>query len=96
MKYLKQSFDFADDSISYTVFGETDPLYRVDSSGYLTEKGEEIGKFTLGQQQWHLYIKGAHYMSGPPNGLHKLPEFELKALTKLVNEVQDVAQEETK
>lgn len=96
MKYLKQSFDFSDDSISYTLNGETEPTYRVDSSGYLTKKGESIGKFTLGDQQWHLHIDDKLYMSGPPNGLFKLPEFELNALTKLVNEVQDVAQEETK
>lgn len=86
MKYLRQSFDFDDDSISYTVLGETDPLYRVDSSGHLTEKGKQIGKFMLGENQWHLYLDGQLPISGPENGLFKLPEFELKVLTELVNQ----------
>ena len=86
MKHLNQEFDFVDDSISYTVSGENEPLYRVDSSGYLTKSGVQIGKFNLGDNQWHLVIDNKLFMSGPPNGLHKLPEFELKALTALVNQ----------
>jgi hypothetical protein len=86
MKYLHQSFDLDDDSISYTVLGESEPLYRVDSSGYLTEKGNAIGKFKLGDNQWHLYLEATLFMSGPEKGLFGLPEFELKALTALVNQ----------
>lgn len=86
MKHLNQSFDFVDDSVSYTVSGEDEPLYRVDSSGYLTERGKQIGKFSLGDNSWYLCIDGKLFMSGPPDGLFKLPEFELKALTALVNQ----------
>jgi hypothetical protein len=85
MKYLKQSLNTKDDSFSYTLMGETTPLYKVDSSGYLTEEGKQIGKFKLGDNQWHLHLDGELFMSGPPNGLFYLPEFELKALTALVN-----------
>lgn len=87
MHRLKQDFDFSDDSISYTLLGESEPLYRVDSDGYLHKAGEIIGKFKLGNAQWHLYIGDTLFMDGPENGLFKLPEFELKALTALVNEV---------
>ena len=86
MKHLNQSFDFVDDSISYTVSGESEPLYRVDSSGYLTKSGVECGKFKLEDNSWHLYLGCELFMSGPPDGLFKLPEFELKALTALVNQ----------
>lgn len=92
MKRLIQELNTVDDSFSYTVRGESEPTYKVDSHGYLTEKGKEIGKFQLIDSQWYLYINvigyddKVLYMSGPPNGLFYLPEFELKALTALVNE----------
>lgn len=86
MHHLHQKFDFNDDSISYRVNGESDPLYRVDSSGYLTKLGAQIGKFNLIDNQWHLVIDNKIFMSGPVGGLFKLPEFELKALTALVNQ----------
>lgn len=86
MKRLEQNLDTSDDSFSYTVIGESEPLYRVDSSGYLTEKGIQIGKFNLGiNSQWHLRIGGDLFISGPEDGLFYLPEFELKALTALLN-----------
>lgn len=86
MKYLRQSFNLDDDSISYTVFGEREPLYRVDRSGYLTKSGIQIGKFELTDNRWDLYVGETLYMQGPDNGLFKLPEFELKALSVLVNQ----------
>lgn len=86
MKHLQQSFDFSDDSISYTILGESDPVYRVDSSGYLTKAGVQLGKFRLAGKRWDLYLDGKLFMRGPPDGLFKLPEFELKALTALVNQ----------
>lgn len=88
MKHLNQVLDTLDDSFTYTVGGETEPTYRVDSDGYLHDikKGEYIGKFKLGNAQWHLYIGDTLFMEGPENGLFKLPEFELKALTALVNQ----------
>lgn len=86
MKHLHQAFNLKDDSISYRLHGESEPLYRVDSNGCLTKSGVNIGKFKLGDAQWHLYIDDKLFMSGPPNGLFKLPEFELKALTALVNQ----------
>lgn len=85
MKRLIQKLDMVQDSFSYTVYGEDEPLYIVDSSGYVTSKGIEIGKFKLRDNQWHLYLSNELYRSGPTNGLFKLPEFELKALTELVN-----------
>ena len=85
MKRLIQHLDMVNDAFSYTIVGESEPLYWVDSSGYLTSKGVEIGKFKLKDNQWHLYLSDELYRSGPPNGLFKLPEFELKALTELVN-----------
>lgn len=86
MKRLIQHLDMVNDALSYTVAGESEPLYRVDRSGYLTSKGVEIGKFKLRDNQWHLYLSGELYRSGPTNGLFKLPEFELKVLTELVNQ----------
>ena len=85
MKYLKQTLCTKKDSFSYTLLGETVPRYNVDNSGYLTEHGAVIGKFRLGDNQWHLYLGDNLFMSGPPNALFGLPEFELKALTALVN-----------
>ena len=85
MKRLQQTLCTKTDSFSYTVVGEETPIYRVDSSGYLSERGKEIGKFDLGDKQWHLRIDGAIVDSGPENGLFYLPEFELRALTALVN-----------
>lgn len=85
MKRLIQHLDTSTDSFSYTVLGEDEPLYLVDSSGYLTSKGVEIGKFVLRDNQWHLRIDDVIVDSGPQNGLFKLPEFELKALTEMVN-----------
>lgn len=86
MKRLIQHLDMVNDAFSYTVAGESEPLYWVDSSGYLTSKGVEIGNFKLRNNQWHLYLNDGLYMSGPPNSLFLLPEFELKALTALVNQ----------
>lgn len=86
IKRLEQYLDTSDDSFSYTVIGDDEPLYHVDSSGYLTEKGAQIGKFHLGaNSQWHLRIGNEPFMSGPEGGLFYLPEFELKALTALLN-----------
>lgn len=86
MKRLIQHLDTSTDSFSYTVLGEDEPLYIVDSSGCLFEKGKEIGRFRLQGEQWYLVIEGQGvFMNGPPNGLFKLPEFELKALTEMVN-----------
>lgn len=86
MKHLQQSLNTDDDSFTYTVSGETEPRYRVDSNANLFEHGMYIGKYKLGDGQWHLYLDDVLYMSGPPNGLFKLPEFELKSLTALVNQ----------
>lgn len=86
MKRLIQELNTSDDSFSYTVSGEDSPRYVVDSNACLAERGSEIGRFKLGDNQWHLYIGDKLYMSGPENGLFKLPEFELKALTSLVNQ----------
>ena len=83
---LEQSLSTDDDSFSYTVRGEDTMRYHVDNNANLYERGALIGKFKLGDNQWHLYLGDALYMSGPPNGLFKLPEFELKALTALVNQ----------
>lgn len=87
MKRLDQEFNFDNDSISYTVHGEETPSYVVDCHSCLFEKDKEIGRFRLQGEQWYLVIDGQGvFMNGPPNGLHKLPEFELKALTALVNQ----------
>lgn len=85
MKRLKQELDTSDDSFSYTVIGEARPIYFVDRHANLFSCGEQIGYFKLGDNQWHLYVNDGLCMSGPENGLFKLPEFELKALTALLN-----------
>jgi hypothetical protein len=85
MKRLEQTLCTKTDSFSYTVVGEDTPTYHVDSSGYLTERGKAIGKFCLGDKQWHLRIDGVIVDSGPENGLFYLPEFELRSLTALIN-----------
>lgn len=86
MKRLQQELCTKTDSFSYTVIGEEAPIYRVDSSGYLTEHGRVIGKFCLCGQRWDLLLNGQPYMQGPENSLFGLPEFELKALTALANQ----------
>lgn len=85
MKRLQQKLDTSNDSFSYTVVGEAGPIYFVDSQANLFKAGEQIGQFKLGDNQWHLYVNDALYMSGPENSLFGLPEFELKALTALLN-----------
>lgn len=85
MKRLQQTLCTKTDSFSYTVVGEEAPIYHVDSSGYLSERGKAIGKFCLGDNQWHLRIDGVIVESGPENGMFYLPEFELQSLTALVN-----------
>lgn len=85
MKQLQQTFCTKTDSFSYTVVGEDAPMYHVDSSGYLSERGKDIGKFCLRDNQWHLRIDGVIVDCGPENGLFYLPEFELRALTALIN-----------
>lgn len=87
MKRLQQVLCTKTDSFSYTVVGENTPTYYVDSSGYLSEHGKTIGKFCLGDNQWHLRIDGVIVDYGPANGLFYLPEFELIALTSLINKV---------
>ena len=51
MKRLHQALCTKTDSFSYTVAGEETPIYHVDSSGYLSERGKAIGKFCLGDNQ---------------------------------------------
>lgn len=88
---LEQKLNLDDDSFTYTVVGEDAPRYRVNSAAALTEFDAHIGQFKLRYNQWHLYLGDILFMSGPPNGLFKLPEFELKALTALVNQKQPSA-----
>lgn len=85
MKRLQQTLCTKTDSFSYTVAGEEKPIYHVDSSGCLSERGKSIGKFCLGDNQWHLRIDGVNVDSGTENGMFHLPEFELRALTALIN-----------
>lgn len=86
MKRLIQELNLEDDSFSYTILGEEQPTYKVNSSGYLTEKGVRIGRFKLDSYYtWNLYINDCLFMEGPPSSLFSLPEFELKALTKFIN-----------
>lgn len=85
MKKLRQTLCTKTDSFSYTVVGEDEPFYVVDSCGYLRERGDVIGKFCLADNQWKLRINGEIVDSGPEKGLFYLPEFELIALTSLIN-----------
>ncbi|AXF53051.1 MAG: NADH oxidase H2O-forming [Caudoviricetes sp.] len=82
---LNQQLNLQNDSFVYTAMGEDKPTYIVDSNGYVTKHGEQIGKFSLRDDKWHLYIGDVLKMSGPENGLFYLPEFELVALTALIN-----------
>lgn len=82
---LDQKLNLHDDSFTYVSLTGEGPTYRVCSNAYLTRDGEQIGRFKLGDNQWHLYIGDVLKMSGPKGGLFKLPEFELEALTALVN-----------
>lgn len=87
---LNQVLNTTDDSFSYFVSGESEPTYLVDSDANLIhckrESGTVIGRYKLGSNQWHLYLDDVLFMSGPPNGLFMLPEFELKSLTALINQ----------
>lgn len=85
MKRLKQELNTQDDSFTYTVLGESEPTYKVDAGARLFEKGVHIGDYRMRQEQWHLYINGESVMHSEPNSLFKLPEFELKSLTALIN-----------
>lgn len=82
---INQVLDTVDDSISFVNAETGETLYRVDSSGYLTNSCEDqIGKFSLRDNQWFLKIDGEVFAEGPTNGLFKLPEFELVAIIKLL------------
>lgn len=85
MKRLIQQLNTQDDSFTYTVLGESEPTYKVDSGAKLYEKGVHIGDYRLRHDQWHLYVKGELFMTSPPNSLFMLPEFEQRSLTELVN-----------
>lgn len=92
MKHLYQQLNTQDDSFTYTVSGESEPTYKVDSNANLIDlkQGKVIGKYNLSSgdscNQWHLHLDDELFMSGPPNGLFMLPEFELKSLTALINQ----------
>lgn len=86
MKQLHQSLNTDDDSFTYTVVGESEPRYRVDSNANLFERGAYIGCYKLRDSRWCFYINNHMVECTPPNSLFKLPEFELKTLTDLVNQ----------
>lgn len=87
MKRLIQDLNTQDDSFTYTVRGESEPTYRVDSNANLIDlkQGKTIGKYKLMHDQWHLYIDDVLIDSSGVNTLFHLPEFELKTLTALIN-----------
>lgn len=88
MKHLHQVLCTKTDSFTYYVIGEDRPLYQVDSSGYLNclTTGNNIGKFVLRDNQWHLRLGDDIVDSGPASKRRWcLPEFELDTLTTLVN-----------
>lgn len=83
---VSQVLDLNDDSISFVNSETNEMLYRVDSGGYLTNSCEEqIGKFCLQDTQWVLKIDDEIFVEGPENSLFMLPEFEVVAITKLLN-----------
>lgn len=86
MKHLMQDLDTSDDSFSYTLLGESEAFYIVDRSGYLTQRGEQIGKFCLRDRHWYLVLDNGTVFEGTNFGTFKLPEFELFILSKLANE----------
>lgn len=92
MKNLYQHLNTKDDSFTYTVRGESEPTYKVDSNANLIDlkQGKVIGQYKLSSgdsyNQWHLYLDDVLFMSGPFAGLFMLPEFELKSLTALINQ----------
>lgn len=81
---VNQVLDTSDDSISFVNQETGEQLFHVDSSGYLTNNAEDVGKFCLRDNQWFLKIDDEVFAEGPPNGLFKLPEFELVAIIKLL------------
>lgn len=91
MIHLEQTLNTVDDSLIYTVVGETTPRYIVNADARLFSAGKCIGRFRLLNGHWSLYIGDELYMNGPSMNLFKLPEFELRALTALVNQEQPSA-----
>lgn len=84
--YIQQILDMNDDSMSFIDHETGETLFKVYSSGYLTNSsGDDVGKFCLGDKQWVLKIDDQVFAEGPQNGLFKLPEFELVAIVKLLN-----------
>lgn len=84
--YIQQILDMNHDSISFVCDETGETLFKVDSSGYLTnQSGDDVGKFCLGNKQWVLKIDDEVFAEGPQNGLFRLPEFELVAIVKLLN-----------
>ena len=86
-KRLCQELNTQDDSFTYTVLGEQEPSYKVDSSANLIDckQGKVIGRYKLSSNAWHLYINDVLIESSPPGSTFYLPEFELKSLTELIN-----------
>ena len=87
MKRLSQELNTRDDSFTYTVLGESEPTYKVDSSANLIDikQGKTIGHYKLSSNAWHLYVNDVLIESTQPGSTFYLPEFELKTLTALVN-----------
>lgn len=88
MKRLTQDLNTQDDSFTYTVRGESEPTYKVDSSANLIDlkQGKTIGRYKLSSNAWHLYINDVLIESSAPGSTFYLPEFELKTLTALINQ----------
>ena len=87
MKRLRQELNTRDDSFTYTVIGEGEPAYKVDSSANLIDlkQGKTIGRYKLSSNAWHLYVNDVLIESSPAGSTFYLPEFELKTLTAMVN-----------
>lgn len=87
MKRLRQELNTKDDSFTYTVVGESEPSYKVDSNANLIDlkQCKTIGRYKLSSNAWHLYINDELIDSSLPGTTFYLPEFEMITLTALVN-----------
>lgn len=83
---LHQKLNTKDDSFTYTLPGDSECLFKVDSNAALYLLGKQIGKYKLVTDKWQLWIDGNLFDSSDPNTLFYLPEFELDSLNQILEE----------
>ncbi|UAV84652.1 hypothetical protein PHB09_157 [Pseudomonas phage PHB09] len=84
MVMLNQKLNTKDDSFTYTLPGDSEPLFKVDNNAALYLFGKQIGKYKLANNEWQLWIDGVLLDTSGADTLFYLPEFELDSLNQIL------------